>query len=809
MRAAWFVARTQLRQRWGSVVVLTLIVGFTGAVVLASLAGARRTSSAVSRFRDETLAPDLTVFLPAVDDATIDGLRALPGVEALGVGRQLTASTDGAFDLAVGGPFDNAFGRTVDRPRVLDGRLPQQDRVREVAVPEPLARGLGFSVGDTFVLRTYSPAQVEAILDGSATEFDDPEGPHVDLRVVGVTRVPGDLSFEGDSGGLVLTTRAFVDRYGDQIGSFSGLVLRVRTTDGDAARNFVRIARERTARFQSGEGEFQVQPSAETEGAVQESIDVVATGLVVFAVVAAIAGVVVVAVVMRRYVDGGASDLSALRGLGLSRGGRTLALAFAALPIALAGSALAVVGAWLASPLFPRGLARSAEPDLGLDVDPLVLAGGLVAGVLLVGLLALWSGHRVVNASLPSTQGAPRPSAVRGSWATGMPPSMTVGFAMATGRERAGGPAPGRAAVAGALVAVMGVVAVVVVTASLQHLERTPRAYGYNWDAHVEVEDAERADPTSECSRSRTAVADDAAVAAATDVCADTIEVEGYSTEAYGFTSLKGDIGPTVLEGRAPRAGSEVALGTRTLDRVRADVGDPVRIDGPGAGRRYRVVGRVLVPALVSPGEGNNLQAVADGALFTGAGLERIASTGTSGQARILVRWRDGVDVGAASQRIGRLSGGTNRPLHAAVPLEVDRLQQLHALPWLLGAFLSVIGVLGLGYGLVTSVRRRARELAILKTVGFRRGQIGGAVATQATAYAVVGLVIGIPLGVLVGRAAWSRIAGRSGFEVVSVVPLAIVALVVVATLVIVNVVAWFPARRAARVRPAVVLRSE
>ena len=52
MRAAWYVARTELRARWGSVIVLTLIVGIVGAVVLASIAGARRTSSAFDRFRD-------------------------------------------------------------------------------------------------------------------------------------------------------------------------------------------------------------------------------------------------------------------------------------------------------------------------------------------------------------------------------------------------------------------------------------------------------------------------------------------------------------------------------------------------------------------------------------------------------------------------------------------------------------------------------------------------------------------------------------------------------------------------------------
>jgi len=66
-------------------------------------------------------------------------------------------------------------------------------------------------------------------------------------------------------------------------------------------------------------------------------------------------------------------------------------------------------------------------------------------------------------------------------------------------------------------------------------------------------------------------------------------------------------------------------------------------------------------------------------------------------------------------------------------------------------------------------------------------------------------------LGVLVlvvGRVAWSRIAGRAGFDVVSVLPWHVAA-DVLGALVAVNAVAWFPARRAARLQPATVLRSE
>ena len=60
-----------------------------------------------------------------------------------------------------------------------------------------------------------------------------------------------------------------------------------------------------------------------------------------------------------------------------------------------------------------------------------------------------------------------------------------------------------------------------------------------------------------------------------------------------------------------------------------------------------------------------------------------------------------------------------------------------------------------------------------------------------------------------VGRVAWSRIAGRAGFDVVPVLPWWFVAAVVLGALLAVNAVAWFPARRAARMQPAAVLRSE
>src|SRR5438128_12147173 len=48
--AVWMAARAQLRRRWGATVALALLVGLAGGVVLAAVAGASRTDTAMDRF---------------------------------------------------------------------------------------------------------------------------------------------------------------------------------------------------------------------------------------------------------------------------------------------------------------------------------------------------------------------------------------------------------------------------------------------------------------------------------------------------------------------------------------------------------------------------------------------------------------------------------------------------------------------------------------------------------------------------------------------------------------------------------------
>jgi hypothetical protein len=367
---------------------------------------------------------------------------------------------------------------------------------------------------------------------------------------------------------------------------------------------------------------------------------------------------------------------------------------------------------------------------------------------------------------------------------------------------------PIRQGVAAVLVAVAGIVAVVVLSASLAELARTPGAYGYNWDAHFDFCPQGATGGRARCAAARAAISEDRGVASAAATVSSTLNVDGHPLTGWAFVPLRGGIRPTVLEGRAPRTRSEVALGTDTLAVVDADIGDSVRVAGDQSERRFVVVGRVVLPVFTAVEENGDLQAVADGAVLTGRGLRSISAAGDEGFG-FVVRWRPGTDRAAAIDRIRERARALRPPRSHVVPLEVERLEQVDLLPWVLAAFLAVIGLIGVGYAIVVGVRRRGRDLAVLKTMGFRRAQVMITVATQATVLTAAGLVVGVPLGVVLGRAVWERIASGAGLGSTDVVPVLGVLAIVALTLAVVNVLALVPGRLAAGTHPARALRSE
>ena len=142
-------------------------------------------------------------------------------------------------------------------------------------------------------------------------------------------------------------------------------------------------------------------------------------------------------------------------------------------------------------------------------------------------------------------------------------------------------------------------------------------------------------------------------------------------------------------------------------------------------------------------------------------------------------------------------------------PPRIADLDRVRGVPFAVAAVLGLLGVLTLTHLAVSSVRERRRDLATLKALGFDRRQVRATVGWQTTVVTTAGAVVGVPIGVLIGRIAWSAVVDGLHLPPAPVVPVPAVLAVVITTLVLANVVAAVPGRAAARTPAAVALRAD
>ena len=180
-----------------------------------------------------------------------------------------------------------------------------------------------------------------------------------------------------------------------------------------------------------------------------------------------------------------------------------------------------------------------------------------------------------------------------------------------------------------------------------------------------------------------------------------------------------------------------------------------------------------------------------------------------------LVRYRPGTDEASAAATLTALATRAGCPPGACLvtsdqrPGDIRDYASVQDTPLVLGALLVVLAVGTLAHVLLTGVRRRRRDLAVLKTLGLSRGQLLGLVAWQAGAFGCMALLVGLPLGVLAGRLAWTAFAGAAGIAPSPDIPLLLIFLTIPAMLLISVLIAIWPGWRAARLRPASVLWTE
>jgi ABC-type lipoprotein release transport system permease subunit len=782
MAAIRMLARAQLRRSLRTLILLGVLAGVTAGIVLGSAQLARRTSTAHARLEQAAAAPDAVLQVVAGPEI-VPQLLELPEVEAALVAATGIA-TVGGNDKQFIGVFALPEDRPPDlfRPIVVDGRLPDPSRPDEMVVSEELAKVRDVDVG-TVVPLAFLTTEEFGQFD---TGFGEPDGPTVDMKIVGTVRTATDRGINAIE---AYSTPALAELIADG-GSDSYPTIFVKLRDGTAdLPEFTRKARAigDAAPPVPGAEEFdgvEVQEPSRQRDVIAVTARVLTIGLLTFAGVAGIAGLLGVALVMRRHFHATVDpDLPALGAVGVTSRQVRAARLLTAVPFVVVGTVVALALAVALGVLEPLGSLASEEPYPGWHVNLTVLAIALPVVVGLLGLVALVSGPTRLRRPAPPL----RTNAVAARLATaGAPPTTVVGTRMALQPGRGRTAVPVRSTSVATTLAILGVVAVIVFVASLDRLVDSPERWGWMADAEV-------VDTQDELTARLEA---DPQVTAVSEYDEAPVQVEDRVVVGESFATPSPAVGWTIIDGSAPAGTNEIVLGSRLARDLGRGLGDTVDLRREGGGTAtFTVIG-------VGAGPNLNNQQFAGGVLLRDEDLARFARaqpfTGAA------VKLRDG-----DTARFERRYGDEAELSFAERPPDVDNLAQLGALPWLLALFLVLVGVVVLGNFLLTTVRRRRRDLDTLRAMGFVPRQVHALVATVALVTVGVGLVIGVPLGIAAGRLGWQLTARSVYVATGALVPLAALAAFVGVAIVASLLVAVWPAWRAARDPAARGLRDE
>jgi ABC-type lipoprotein release transport system permease subunit len=255
---------------------------------------------------------------------------------------------------------------------------------------------------------------------------------------------------------------------------------------------------------------------------------------------------------------------------------------------------------------------------------------------------------------------------------------------------------------------------------------------------------------------------------------------------------IRGGILPVILEGRGPSGPDEIALGRVVARRLDRGIGSTVEAVGPsGTTAQLTVVGLAVTP-----------DEAGDGAVMSWDGY--IALDPDATRNLVFVRYGPGFTDADAAQLADDLY---TPPDVATLPTQVQALDRVTSAPFVLAAVLVILALVAIGHGLVTSVRSRRHDLAVLRALGGSRRQLRATVHWQATTLASLALAVAVPVGLIVGGRIFSLLADNVGVVPVPDRSALLVIPLVALVLVLANVAAIVPSRRAGRSSTAVLLR--
>jgi hypothetical protein len=837
LRIAWYFLRHNFVRRWPTYLVIMLLVGMVGGLSIGSIVAARRTESSFNVFLKSTNPSDLSVLLPGpnltVHLARLPLVRHVAGVQFFLAG--FTAGSHGAPNLTgpIGDGDVSPFGSLgaeyfrQDKLAVTQGRMANPHRADEFVMTAEGERLMGWHVGHTVTMYFYSIPHT--FLPGWGTAKVKPTL-RIREHLVGTVVLNSQVVLDEVDlypAPMIFTpalTRPFVASAGNYIDYDLQLEHGARSVSKVELEIIKALPRGTTYTF---------HVTSDVVTQVNRSIEPIGIALSVFGLIAALATLVITGGLLARTLSNEDGDFVVLRALGA--GPRTIAFAgvLGVLSAVLAGSVLALVVGVALSPIGPIGPVRPVYPHGGIGFDWTVLGAAFVFFVVVLGSAAALLAQRHSRRTVVKKRTLVAPVSSRlanGLARAGLAVTGVTGvrFALEPGRDRDA--VPIRSALVGAALAVTIVVATLTFGSGLSTLISHPSLYGWNWNMALTGDQDVPPQSTTLLSHSPL-------VASWSGFNYANVQIDGMTVPAL-IVKTHATTAPPLLSGHEVDASNQIVLGAQTMAELHKHLGDTVT-GGYGAPQDAPVyvppTTLVIVGTATFPAVGASLSehpSMGVGAIIP-QGIQPTAmkkflrqpNATLNGPKLVFVRFRPGVSTAAGKAELKKIVNVGNRALAALpdglgggdnvallgvqYPAEIENYRTIGATPAVLALALAVGAMVALGFTLSTSVRRRRRDLAMLRTLGFTSRQLRSVVVWQASVNGFVGVVAGLPIGILLGRWLWTLFARHIDAVPRPTVPVLSIVVVALVTMVLVNVVAALPGSTAAHTSTARVLRGE
>jgi hypothetical protein len=820
-RVALYRFRLDLPRRWPNYLALIVLIGVVGGISLGSLAGARRSESAFPAFLKSTNPSDIAIDVGTYNPKILREISRLPEVASIetyvspnagpvtkaGVAEVNSPEVRSDFDpvASVNGLFFNQ-----DRVTILQGKLPDPHNPNEVMVNEFAAKFFGWKVGHVIRYGFFSNKQFGnngAPTSASTRIFN--------LRITGIGVLNTEIVQDQiDKTPAMILTPALTRQLIPCCISYawSGVKLRGGAADvGTVESQYLHLLPPGYPYF------FHVTSVVENEA--EQAVKPESVALAGFGLIAGLAALFIALQLIAQEILWGRDERDVMWFVGANTWSTSTDSLLAIGLCVMFGAVLMDVVAVLLSPLLIFGPVQSVIASHGFSFDWTVLGFGGLAFVLVpLGIAAVLNYRAApgLPASRRKSKTPPSSSLARTAAAAGLPTSTVLGLRYAL--ERGGGrtAAPVRSSIVASTLAMVVIVGTLTFGSSLNTLTSTPRLYGWNWSAMLQSDAGYGNVPAKQAAQ---LLNHDGSVAAWTGIYFDSLLFDGLAVPVVGINT-NSRVGPALLSGHQVRAANQVVVGPQTLAQLHKQLGDTITVTGGSKTATVRIVGVATMPT-VGIGFGLHLS-IGSGAFLSEqlipSSVKSLIGLPLAGPNAILVRDKSSTPLPLARKdlrhvvtSLDKLEGGGAgiQTFNDIRPAEVTNYKAMGLMPLFLAAGLGAGAIVALTLTLLSSVRRRRRDLALLKSLGLTRRQLASVVAWQSTVSMFVGVLLGVPIGIVFGRLMWNLFAHELSAIPETTVPGLVIGLVALGALVLANLIAVIPARRAARTPSSVVLKAE